>query len=308
MSKEKPDWEQLELIVAEIQRQLAPESKIKHNHRIIGKSGRTRKIDVSIQQTIGAYSMFIILDCKHHKKPVKLKDVASFAEQVEDVDAHLGVMVSSSGFDEGAKAVAKRKGIILQQYRTATETDWESLFGENAWITITKVEITKISALAKLSGISSLSEVPFDVLVYDEKGIVLGNLNDAFWVVWKQMGQPIGQVSGQVSFEGKPSYIKKENAYFELRSVDVSLKLEALKYLVNINFGKGDVLEEVETDKAIYKRIFSAGFDWEEVTKNQEGIPLSPEEYKNLLDESSIVADISGAKRYLRLVAEDKKF
>ena len=100
----KPDWEQLEIVIADIQRQLAPTATVVHNDSILGRSGRTRKLDVTVRNSIGGHPILIVFDSKRHSRTVKLKDVAAFAEQIEDVNANLGVMISNSGFDAGAVA------------------------------------------------------------------------------------------------------------------------------------------------------------------------------------------------------------
>ncbi|MFH0982938.1 MAG: hypothetical protein V2A79_15560 [Planctomycetota bacterium] len=97
MPPETPDWKQLELIVADIQRQLAPSAEVRHNQRVGGRSGRRRKLDVTVTQKIGAYTVFVVFDCKRHKKPAGLKDVAAFAEQVQDVNPHFPDAVVPDG-------------------------------------------------------------------------------------------------------------------------------------------------------------------------------------------------------------------
>lgn len=92
-----PDWKKLEKVIADIQRVLAPNAVVQHDERVIGRSGALRKLDVSIRYSLGADPILIIVDCKHHSKDaVDRKEVAGFAEQLEDVRASLGIWSRSA--------------------------------------------------------------------------------------------------------------------------------------------------------------------------------------------------------------------
>ena len=65
--KEKPEWEQLEHLVAEIQKELAPDSIVTHNAKLPGLHSETqRQIDILVEQNIGQYTMRIVIDCKDY--------------------------------------------------------------------------------------------------------------------------------------------------------------------------------------------------------------------------------------------------
>ena len=305
MSKIKPKWEQLEIIVTDIQKQLAPDAEVRHDHRVMGKSGRQRKLDVTISQKISTFPIFIVFDCKHHSKYVKLEDVEAFAMQLRDVDASLGVMISSSGFDDGAKAIAKQNNIILQTFRKAEETDWKELIGENAWSALIKVEMPQVKAIATMSGNQVQIEIPFDAPLYDEKGEILNTLKNNFWEMWKQIGQPISEFNGKITFEGFTSYFKNGNDLLPIESVTLNAKLIAKKYLVNVNMAQGSVIED-ENNTPVYRSVASKGYDWAEIINNQPGIEISNDEYQQMMRESKLTTELSGAKRYIRIVAEDK--
>jgi hypothetical protein len=57
MASNNPKWKQFETIIADIHQQLAPDAVVRHNHRIVGKSGRKRQLDVTVSQNIGDYPM-----------------------------------------------------------------------------------------------------------------------------------------------------------------------------------------------------------------------------------------------------------
>jgi hypothetical protein len=70
------EYQDLEKLVAAIQKQLAPASDVQHNVRLDGRrSGVNRQIDVLVSQKVGQYDIRIIIDCKDHKQPVDVKGV-----------------------------------------------------------------------------------------------------------------------------------------------------------------------------------------------------------------------------------------
>ena len=306
MSKQIPDWENLEILVADIQKQLAPEAEVRHNHYVVGRSGRRRKLDITITQKVGTLPVFIVFDCKAHSRPVKMKDVEAFSVQRDDVNANLGVMVSSSGFDAGAIAIARDKNIILQVFRLAGETDWNNLVGEKAWCFLTKVELPEVKAKAVLKGEPASFNISLEVPLVDDKRELITTLNNAFWEMWKQIGQPIGEFSGLINFEGLPWFIKHGSELIPILSITFSGRTIAKKYLVNLNIGSGNIIEDVNNEKPVYQSIASKGFDWAEIINNQPGIEIDQEEYNEMQTEAKITTDLSNAKPYIRVVFEDK--
>lgn len=123
-TKEKPKWKKFEEFVASIQKGLSPKATVSHDEKIIGKSGTTRQIDVSIRQAVGQFSLLMIIDCKDWKKPVDIADVGAFIDMVEDVEANKGAIVCNAGFTAGAKERAKQKGIDLLLAVDTESTDW----------------------------------------------------------------------------------------------------------------------------------------------------------------------------------------
>lgn len=91
--KDEADYKKLEKLVAKIQQDLAPRSRVSHNVRLKGKSGAQRQIDVLVEDRVGQYDIRIVLDCKDYKTPVDIKDVEECAGLFEDVSAQRGVIV-----------------------------------------------------------------------------------------------------------------------------------------------------------------------------------------------------------------------
>ncbi len=108
------DFKDLELLVAKIQKELAPTAEVLHNQYLPGrKSGRKRQIDVLVKDRIGQYEIQIVIDCKDYKKPADVKSVEEFSGLLDDVGAQKGVLVCPSGFSETAKTRAEGLQIAL---------------------------------------------------------------------------------------------------------------------------------------------------------------------------------------------------
>lgn len=120
------DYKKLELLVAKIQRDLAPNSRVTHNARLQGRSGALRQIDVLVEDRIGQYDIRIVLDCKDYKVPVDIKDVEECSGLFEDVCAQRGVIVCPAGFTKNAKARAQQLQIDLYSPVDTEPHKWQA--------------------------------------------------------------------------------------------------------------------------------------------------------------------------------------
>lgn len=108
----EPLWKQLELLVAEIQRELAPDAEVTHNVRIKGRdSEQMRQVDALVRKQVGQYEIVIAIDCKDYADPVDVKGVEEFQGLLIDIGAHKGAMVCPKGFTPAAKKVATRNQV-----------------------------------------------------------------------------------------------------------------------------------------------------------------------------------------------------
>lgn len=96
-----------EKIVANIHRHFADKAQITENEQING-----RQIDIAIRATIGVYPLLIIIECKDYCRKVDVGKVDELIGKIDDVKAAQGILVSNSGFSEGAINRAKKDGRI----------------------------------------------------------------------------------------------------------------------------------------------------------------------------------------------------
>ena len=105
---------ELELLVARIQQQLAPDSEVLHDVKLDGRlSKRKRQVDVLVRQDVGQYEIRIVIECKDHARPIDVKGVEEFYGLLDDVGGQKGVLVCPSGFSHAAKVRAEGLQIDL---------------------------------------------------------------------------------------------------------------------------------------------------------------------------------------------------
>jgi Restriction endonuclease len=171
----EPIWKQLEILVAEIQRELAPDAQVTHDVKIKGRdSEQLRQVDVLIRQQVGQYELTIAIDCKDYAVPVDVKGVEEFQGLLSDIGVNKGAMVCPKGFTPAAKKVATRYQIDLF---SPVDTD------PHKWQVKPSVPmICDFRSSAIAFGISFSAPLPFrlpmnfwtEVQVYDENGSALG--------------------------------------------------------------------------------------------------------------------------------------
>lgn len=75
---------------------------------------RTIKVDASFRLKVaGGASILVVVECKHYKNKVSVDDVEEFHSKLDDIGAHKGIMVTTVGFQAGARKAAIGRGIAL---------------------------------------------------------------------------------------------------------------------------------------------------------------------------------------------------
>jgi hypothetical protein len=88
--------------------------KISRNRKIIGvASGHKHQIDIVVEFKFSKFKIVVLVECKKYGRKVGIDDVLEFAARIRDIGAHKGVIVSTSGFQEGALKIAHAHGIAL---------------------------------------------------------------------------------------------------------------------------------------------------------------------------------------------------
>jgi Restriction endonuclease len=131
----EPKWKLYEKAIARIE-ESAGNCTVVRNHKIKGRrSGTQRQIDVWLEATVGDnHTVCVAIECRcYSDSPVSIKDIDAFESFLEDVGAHKGVVISHSGFTEGAtnRAIAGNIELKTLTLEEAEEFDWEDYVGDS---------------------------------------------------------------------------------------------------------------------------------------------------------------------------------
>ena len=124
----KKDFEKFEDLAAMIYESLSSQGySPKRNVRIEGPDGE-RQIDVLIEGKVGPIDVRTIIECKDYASKVNVTKVDELHSKMQDVKAHVGILVSRKGFTKGAIQKAKRLGIKLNTIHQSKSDKWDFEF------------------------------------------------------------------------------------------------------------------------------------------------------------------------------------
>lgn len=107
--------EQLVMAIQEYQKN-NPDTHIVSNAILRDRAGVDREVDVFVRNTFQGENIGIAFECKDYKRKVGVNIVDEFKSKCNDIpDIHKGIIVSPSGFTDGAKKKAQFLGISLCQ-------------------------------------------------------------------------------------------------------------------------------------------------------------------------------------------------
>lgn len=86
---------------------------VQHNVTLTGKSGATHQIDVYWKFELADQQYQTCVECKHYTSPVKKAHVAAFVAVLQDLRISNGIVVTSSGFQRGARLLAENHSVRL---------------------------------------------------------------------------------------------------------------------------------------------------------------------------------------------------
>lgn len=281
---EKPEWQQLELLVAAIQRELSPGATVSHNVRLPGIHSETdRQIDVLVEQNIGQYPMRIVLDCKDYKTPVDLKGIEEFEGLVRDVGAHKGALVCPAGFTQAAKRRAKKLQIDLFSPADTDPHKWQVRL---ALPVLCDFRSTRIAFGVATSGPYPfrISQAVYELTVFDSNDQPRGSFIDFASALWDQ-----GKLPHEPGVHEKVSIhlgeeLKLDNGYGMLVPVTltVSLTVKQRLYFGYVPIERLRGLRDEQTG-LVHANAFTVGGldpirvqnDWAKIADEQE-LPIQP--------------------------------
>jgi Restriction endonuclease len=106
--------DEYEMFVAEVMREVFGVDAIRGKDFVGRVTQRKIKVDAAFELEIaGGARLLCILECKHYKHRVSVADVEEFHSKLDDIGAHKGIMLTTVGYQEGAKKAALGRGIAL---------------------------------------------------------------------------------------------------------------------------------------------------------------------------------------------------
>ena len=103
-------------------------AEVQRNVQLQGKSGTVHQIDVTFVFRAAGIEYRTIVQCKDWASSVKQEQVLAFRAVLDDLPGQpRGVIIARTGFQCGAKNVAKHHGIKLYVLRAPDDEDWSGL-------------------------------------------------------------------------------------------------------------------------------------------------------------------------------------
>ena len=90
---------------------------VQHDVKLKGKSGCEHQVDVYWEYEIAGNMHRVAIECKNYDSQVPIGKVRDFFGVLQDLNNVRGIMVSSKGYQEGAKKFADYYGISLKALR-----------------------------------------------------------------------------------------------------------------------------------------------------------------------------------------------
>lgn len=116
------DFEKAVALFLEGQFAAYPGARVVHGPKISGHDG-DYALDVLVTVRIAEFDFKIVVECKHHRRPVERDHVQILHSRIQSLGCHKGVVFSTSGYQVGALRFAKEHGIALVRV-----TDGQALY------------------------------------------------------------------------------------------------------------------------------------------------------------------------------------
>lgn len=291
VAKKTERWKEFEQLVTKIHAEATPQATVRHNYSIEGKSGRRRQIDVSIESSQGLHTYLTIIECKRYARRVGIRDVEAFITKLQDVRANKGVMVSVTGFDEGAQAQAHQHNVTLFTYRETKDTDWHGIAAAT-WVTFVAEEFRVDTMRARFTDGERVL-VPADAFLCTADQECFSARAMAGGVIWDHPGLAATPEAMSERYPG-PMWLDAAitttaGALFlsvcgkprQVERLSVHGTFVTRRYAVNPTFDDGHMLEDALTGELRYAEMSSLPFNSEAIMRSQEGQELTKEEYLN---------------------------
>jgi hypothetical protein len=218
-----PKWKRFEKLIHALHEQLVPKgATVTLDDKIMGSESATlRQIDVSIRVTVSGYPLLIVVECKDWAEPIDLPEIDGFSAKLKDVGANKGVIVSATGFTEGAINAEKSRGIETRRYFDTEGGEWRAEV--SIPVLLSGIKPTKwFASFSRVPG--HPWRVPIDepfakIKVFSEAGEFLGTVRALAARKWNEIGGP--------SEPGDHRYLIGEDLVIKVHGIDMHTRIDA---------------------------------------------------------------------------------
>jgi len=102
--------------------------EVRHDTEVLGRSGCTHQLDVYWEFRLAGVLFRSAIECKRHASTLEIGRVRDFYGALADIGNIQGIMVTTIGYQSGAKKFAEFYGVNLLELRTPTDADWAGRF------------------------------------------------------------------------------------------------------------------------------------------------------------------------------------
>lgn len=122
VSWEDVDDELYESIVAGLEAQ-DDVDRVEQKYDLELSEGGSKEVDVAVWKNLEHHELLIIIECKFHEDPIEQEVVSGMIRNQQNSRANHTVLVSKSGFQEGAISQARDAGVDLYTLKELEEQD-----------------------------------------------------------------------------------------------------------------------------------------------------------------------------------------
>lgn len=183
-----------ELLVERLMRLISAYSivettRLEHNAKKVRGRSTSHQIDVLWELVAADGSpRRVVIECRRYKRRLEQKDVFAFSGVVRDLDTPelptTGVMVTTTGYQLGARAVADTYGTVILQLREPTPDDLQSRLIQIE--VAPKLRMPFIDTDVRVKAVEIFAEAPEHAVLASEFGLLLEGggsilLQDFLW-------------------------------------------------------------------------------------------------------------------------------
>lgn len=174
--------------IAMLKSQLADGAVVTESHMLPDSAtGRLREVDITLSSTVAGHSVLVGVECRDHKRVQSIGWVEEMHTKHQFLPTDPLVLVSSSGFTEGAERRAKLLGIELVTPERLTERQAQEIMrgAQAVQLALFKLELVAVNAKLAESEYreQEVVRVNSDSIVFYEDGCVAGSLQKIVAVI-----------------------------------------------------------------------------------------------------------------------------